>query len=44
MQSRYDAATLNTAPITSRASSGWLSGLVLSLTLRSAMRLLAILA
>jgi hypothetical protein len=45
VQSRFDAATLDAAaPIAPRVSSGWLSGLVLSLTLRSAMRLLAVFA
>jgi hypothetical protein len=40
--SRYDAATL-TAPIETRQlSSGWLSGLMLSVTLRTALRLVAV--
>jgi hypothetical protein len=44
MQSRFDAVTLDADAGARRAPSGWLSGLVLSLTLRGAMRLLAIFA
>jgi hypothetical protein len=44
MQSRFDAATLDADAGTRHASGGWISGLVLSLTLRGAMRLLAIFA
>jgi hypothetical protein len=44
VQSRFDAATLEADAIASSASRGWLSGLLLSLTLRSAMRLVAVFA
>jgi hypothetical protein len=40
--SRYDAATLTAPAQTRQAGSGWLSGLMLSITLRSALRLLAV--
>jgi hypothetical protein len=39
--SRYDAATLMAPARTRHASSGWLSGLMLSITLRTALRLVA---
>jgi hypothetical protein len=44
VQSRFDATTLDADASTRRASAGWLSGLVLSLVLRSVMRLLALFA
>jgi hypothetical protein len=43
MHSRYDAATLP-ASAHSRLGSGWLSGLALSIVLRAALRVFAVLA
>jgi hypothetical protein len=43
MHSRYDAATLPAPADRSRLGSGWLSGLALSLALRAALRLVAVL-
>jgi hypothetical protein len=43
MHSRHDAATLPAPADRSRLGSGWLSGLALSLALRAALRLVAVL-